>query len=121
MKKTFAACTLAMLALGTLVSLAPTADAQNRTYRRGGWYRSSATVPAGTAVSVRIDSKISTEDAHAGDAWSGTVSQSVFTGGRVMIPAGSPVTGVVTAAAQGTHNEQPYVDLAVRQVNMNGR
>ena len=121
-RTTLAACTLAIIALGTVGSMAPTADAQNRTYRRSGWYRSSATVPAGTSVNVRIDSKISTEDATSGDSWSGTVSQSVVSsGGRVVIPAGSPVTGVVTAAAQGTHKERPYLDLAVRQVNVNGR
>lgn len=120
-RRTFTACTLAIIALGTVGSLAPTADAQNR-YRRNSWYRTSSVVSAGTPMSVRIDSKISTEDARSGDSWSGTVSQSIVSPeGRVLVPAGSPVTGVVTAAAQGTHNERPYIDLAVRQVNMNGR
>jgi hypothetical protein len=107
--KTFATIMLTILALGSL-----NLDASARTYRRG--YRSSAMVPAGSTVSVRLDSQISTENASQGDSWNGTVVQS--TGN---IPAGSPVSGVVTTAVQGTHNTRPQIGLAVRRVNVNGR
>src|SRR5262249_7048874 len=72
-------------------------------------------------MNVRLDSKISTEDAHSGDTWTGTVSQSVYSDGRVVIPAGSAVQGIVTEAAQGTHTTPARIDLAVRHVNMNGQ
>lgn len=78
-------------------------------------------VAAGTPIHVRLDSKISTEDANAGDAWTGTVSQSVYSRGRVVIPAGSPVRGVVTSSRHGTHSTRPQLDLAVRQVTVDGR
>ena len=81
----------------------------------------AARLSAGTPIDVRLDSKISTEHASRGDTWSGTVSQSVVQNGRVIIPAGSPVSGTVTRAAQGTHSTKPSLDLAVRQVTVDGR
>jgi hypothetical protein len=99
---------VALLALG-IVGSAWTRDAV------------AARLEAGTPIDVRLDSKISTEHASRGDTWTGTVSQSVVQGGRVLIPAGSRVTGTVTQAAQGTHSTKPSLDLAVRQVTVDGR
>ena len=85
-------------------------------------YRTASTVvPAGSPIAVRLDSKISTEDASRGDTWTGTVSQDVVSDGRVMIPAGSPVTGMVTSAVQGTHSTRPQIGLAVRRITVDGR
>ena len=109
--KTFAAVTLAILALGSL-----NLDASARAYRRGGWNRSNAVVSAGSTFSVRLDSQISTENANRGDSWNGTVTQGVGS-----IPSGSPVSGVVTSAVQGTHDTRPQLGLAVRRVDVNGR
>ncbi len=107
--KTLAAFALVVLALASL-SLAWTSG-QART----------DVVPAGTSIDVRLDAEISTEDAHPGDSWSGTVNQSVVSGDRMIIPAGSPVMGVVTTAAQGTHKTRAQLGLTVRRVTMGGR
>ena len=117
--KAFTALTLAILAFGSLSSIWSDAQAQNR-YRRGGWY-GRAMVPAGTTLQVRLDSKLSTDDNQQGDTWSGTVAQSVTSGDRVMIPAGTPVSGVITMSQQGTHSTQAQMDLAVRTVEVDGR
>src|SRR5262245_56087180 len=53
-------------------------------------------VPAGTALTVRLDSQVSTDDMRSGDRWNGTLSQPVMRRNRVMIPAGTPVEGIVT-------------------------
>jgi hypothetical protein len=117
----FAVTTLAILALGSLNTLSMTSQAEaQRRYRNGDWGYRNAMVPAGTSIQVRLDSKISTEQARQGDTWTGTVAQSVYSGGQVVIPAGSAVQGVVTSAAQGTHSTPASIDLAVRRVNMNG-
>lgn len=107
---------LGVLTLGPLGSMATPdqAAAANR-------YRRAAVVPAGATLNVRVDEKISTEHAQPGDAWSGTVSQSVYSNGRVAIPAGSPVRGSVVTAEQGTHDSRARLDLAVREVNVDGR
>src|SRR5437016_6414263 len=113
--KKLAAIALVVFARGSL----SVASAQN--YHRGGtWWRSSS-IPAGTTMNVRLDSGISTESSQSGDSWTGTVSQSVYANGNVVIPAGSPVEGVVTNAMQGTHETRPEIDLSVRQVTVNGQ
>lgn len=109
-KKALATIMAAGLALSTLAPAWDIDRAEAATYR----------VPAGTNIEVKLDSKISTEDAQAGDAWSGTVAQNVFSGGQVIIPAGSPVEGVVTRSAQGTHDTKAEIGLAVRRVSVNG-
>jgi len=120
MKKTVAALTLAAFALGSMSSFFPTSaaaqynDRNYRTWRSDRGYRS--VMPAGTTIDVRLDQKISTEDARPGDTWSGTVTRSVGP-----ISAGTPVKGVVTVAAQGTHNSKAELGLAVREVMVNGR
>lgn len=107
---------MAILAFGSLSWMGGVDRVDAARYRR-----SAAVVPAGSTISVRIDEKISTEDADEGDTWNGTLNQSVHSDGRVVIPAGSPVTGVVTMAAQGTHSSRPRLDLAVREVTIDGR
>jgi len=111
---------LTILSLGSLaLGWTHDASAQNRwrRYRNG-----SAAVAAGATLNVRLDSQISTEDAHNGDTWTGHVTNDVTANdGRVAIPAGSPVTGVVTDAEQGTHSTPAQLDLSVRSVTVNGR
>src|SRR4030095_2675320 len=68
-----------------------------------------------------VDSKISTDDNHNGDAWSGTVSQPVSYQGHVVIPEGSRVSGVVTSWVEGTHDSKAQLDLEVREVSIAGR
>ena len=72
-------------------------------------------------MNVRLDTQVSTENAQSGDTWSGTVSQSVIAGNRVVIPAGTPVEGVVTSSTQGTHDNRPEMSLAIRGVTVDGR
>ena len=126
--KTFARVALVVLTLGSLGVVG--SSVVNAQYSDRGWrdsyrsrwgYRTSVMVPAGTAMDVRLDSKISTEDAQSGQPWSGTVYRSVMSGGRVAIPAGSPVSGVVVQSVQGDHNTRPQIELAVRNVSVDGR
>lgn len=74
-------------------------------------------VPAGTPITVRLDERLSTEHAQRGTHWSGTVARPVVVRGRTVIPAGSPVDGVVTSAAQGTHHTKASMSLAIRSVD----
>jgi hypothetical protein len=121
--------TIAILALGSVCAFWSTGEARHRNqYDQSGRYQGSRSsyqgrvlIPAGTAFNVRLDSKVSTEDAQQGDTWTGTVTQSVIAGNRVVIPAGAQVEGAVTSSAQGTHSTRPQMQLAVRNVNIDGR
>jgi hypothetical protein len=126
---------MAVVAFGTLSAWLATA--QNRpnyggyygddrgTYRyerdRDRDFYSNALVRAGTPLTVRLATEISTENANVGDQWTGTLDQPVMRRGQVLIPEGGQVVGVVTASAQGTHETRPEIDLAVRRVMVNGR
>jgi len=128
-KRTLTAVAMAVVALGTLSAWLATA--QNRPYWYDRDYRyerdrdrdfyGNALIPAGTPLTVRLATEISTEDANVGDQWTGTLDQPVMRRGQVLIPEGSQVVGVVTAAQQGTHETRPEIDLAVRRVMVNGR
>jgi hypothetical protein len=78
-------------------------------------------VPAGATLVVRLDDPISTEHANSGDAWSGTVTRAVTDGDKVVIPEGASVRGVVTRATPAARGSRALLDLAVRQVSVNGR
>ena len=117
-----------MTAALIMLTFASAASAQYRSHRH---YRNSfnntrnsmnyVMVPAGTSVSVRLDSNISTDNVQQGDAWNGTVTQNVVTNNGVAIPAGSLVEGVVTNFAQGTHSTRAQLALGLRSVTVNGQ
>lgn len=73
-------------------------------------------IPAGTPITVRLDERLSTGHVARGTHWNGTVARPVVVRGRTVIPAGSPVDGVVTSAAEGTHHSKPHMSLAIRSV-----
>jgi len=108
---------------GRVIDTNTRSDYRYGQYRQYGgrdrWSR-SMTVPAGTVLSVRLDTEISTDNMRAGDRWSGTLNQAVTSGGRIVIPSGSSVEGVVTQSIQGDHNNPPQVALAVRSLSTEG-
>jgi hypothetical protein len=73
------------------------------------------TVPSGTAVAVTLGTSLSSETAHTGTAWSGTVLNA--TGG---IPAGSSVDGTVTAVKAAKKGDRAMLDLGVNAITVSG-
>ncbi len=122
--------TIVVLALGCVSFLSTTSDARryrnensrnyNRNYR-SNYNQNRVLIPAGSTVNVRLTSKVSTENGQSGDTWTGTVIRPIVAGNNLVIPAGTPVEGVVTNATQGTHNNRPELALAIRQITVNGR
>lgn len=55
-----------------------------------------ATIPAGTPLTIRLDSRISSGTARTGQAFHGTLARSVVIRGRKIAPAGAAVTGRIT-------------------------
>ena len=60
-------------------------------------------VPAGTALNIRLNQRISVKTSHAGDRFTGIVVNPVTVNGSVAIPDGSRVRGVVTEAHRRGH------------------
>jgi len=76
---------------------------------------------AGTGVKIDITSAITSETANPGDTWTGTVKDNVIVGDRVVIPAGSAVTGTVRGATPAKKGSRAMLLLGVSSVNVNGR
>src|SRR5437667_2126546 len=78
---------------------------------------------AGTRVPLTANDTISTRSAHAGDPFTATVSQDVKDAtGRVVIPAGSTVSGTITAAEPAPNpNSTGKIDLSVTNVTVHGK
>jgi hypothetical protein len=90
----------------------------------GGGASSASTsglVPSGTPIEVRISSTVSSKTASVGESWSGTVDAPVVVGSRVVIPAGSTVTGTVVAAQSAERGDRAMVQLGLSSVVVNGR
>lgn len=76
---------------------------------------------AGTGLGIDVTSQITSETAQAGDTWTGTVKENVIVGDRVVIPAGSAVTGTVRGATPAKKGERAMLLLGVTSVNVNGK
>ena len=84
---------------------------------------SSYTLRAGTEMALSADDSISTRSAHAGDAFTATVSENVRdASGHVVIPAGSAVSGTIVHADPAPNpRASGQLDLAVTSVMVRGR
>jgi hypothetical protein len=79
-------------------------------------------VPTGTTISVTIDQSVSSKDAKVGQAVTGTVAKDVTSGGRVMIPKGSPAKmSVSSVQASGRLSTPAKLWLRLRSVTVHGK
>jgi hypothetical protein len=62
--------------------------------------QTSAPVPAGTALMVRLDTTLATFSSRAGDPFRGSVTQPVVVNGQTLIPAGATIEGRVTKISE---------------------
>lgn len=65
------------------------------------------TIPAGTALHIRLNEAISTGTATSGSAFDGTLSSPLTADGVVVVPAGSAVSGQVTGVDRGGRLHHP--------------
>jgi hypothetical protein len=78
------------------------------------------TVPAGTAITVTVSTPITSETAQVGDAWTGVVKNNVVVGEKTVIPAGSTVSGTVSAVKAAVKGDRAMLDLAIGSMTVEG-
>ena len=79
-------------------------------------------VPVGTEIDVRLQNTLNSGTAQVEDRFEGTTLADVTVDGRLAIPAGSIVRGVVTAVEPGTRtNRTSKMTVSFDQVTLNGR
>ena len=77
-------------------------------------------IPIGTAIPVRMGTRLSSASATTGQAWSGTVARDVTAGGAT-IKAGSPVHGKVTYVNRsGLLHKPGMLSLRMTSIDVNG-
>lgn len=80
------------------------------------------TIPAGTPVTVRIGSEISSGSAKVGDTFAGTLAKNLVVGGKKLAAAGSPVRGKVTLAKSSGRLHAPgQLSIRLTSVQVNGK
>jgi len=78
-------------------------------------------VPAGTILTVRTNQALSTKSVQTGTAFTGTIMTPISLEGKLAIPKGSDVTGVVTDAKKaGKFKGGASLTLALDSVTVNG-
>ena len=83
---------------------------------------SGVEVPVGTEIDVRLQNTLNSGTAQVEDRFEGTSLTDVSVDGRVAIPAGSIVRGVVTAVEPGTRtNRTSKLTVSFDQVTISGR
>jgi hypothetical protein len=84
--------------------------------------QASGTVPAGAKISVVTDQAVSSKTAKIGQTITGTVSQDVTSGGKVVIPKGSEVKLTVSSVqASGRLSTPAKLYLRLRSVTVGGK
>jgi hypothetical protein len=79
-------------------------------------------IPTGTEIDVRLQHTLNSGTAQVEDRFEGTTLVDVGVGGRVVIPAGSVMRGVVTGVEAGTRtNRTSRLTLSFDQLTVNGR
>jgi hypothetical protein len=79
-------------------------------------------VPPGTELEVRLQNSLNSGTAQVEDRFEATTLADVVVGGRVLIPVGSVVRGVVSAVERGTRtNRTSRLTVSFDQVTVNGR
>jgi hypothetical protein len=80
----------------------------------------ASTIPAGTPVTVRLTSGISSKTAQAGQAFVGTVARDVVVQGKTVAKSGDPVKGKVTYAKPSGRLHHPGL-LTLRLTSVDGQ
>ena len=84
--------------------------------------RAAGVVPSGTELDMRLEQALSSDTARVEDRFEATTAVDLRENGRVLIPAGSRVRGVVTAVRDaGRVERKGELQLSFDQITVNGR
>lgn len=81
------------------------------------------TLPAGAQLSATLDNTLGTKASKAGDAFTATVSSTLYASdGSIVVPAGARIEGRVTALDDSDNATEPaLIRLAFDRIRMNGQ
>ncbi|WP_216841218.1 hypothetical protein [Acidobacterium sp. S8] len=78
-------------------------------------------IPAGTTLSVRLGSPLSSKTSAAGEGFTGTLTNSITVGGVRAVPAGASVSGTVTdAKSAGKFKGAAALGVTLQSITVHG-
>jgi hypothetical protein len=109
---------IAALVVATMLSgcLGGEKSAENAEGSNTGGSVAHVTVPSGSSIDITLSTGLSSEHASVGDAWTGSVVN-----GLAGIPAGSTVSGTVSAVKPAVKGDRAMLDLKLASITVNGR
>ena len=82
----------------------------------------AAEIPAGTAITIRLQAAMSSAASHAGDGFDAVLDKPILFEGQTIAPAGSAVRGRVLAAkARGRRQDPGFLRITLTEISLNGR
>lgn len=79
-------------------------------------------IPSGTAITVRLQSAVSSATSISGDQFAATLDQPIVIEGQTLAPEGAQVTGRVLAARRSGRLSHPgYLRIALASLTINGK
>jgi hypothetical protein len=79
-------------------------------------------IPAGTKITVRSGSEITSASAKAGEKWNGVLARDLVVGGKTAAKQGDPVSGTVTSAKSSGRLHAPgQLTLRLTAVQVGGK
>lgn len=81
-----------------------------------------STIPAGTPLTVRLQSSVSSAESHSGESFDAVLDEPIVIDGQTVAPRGAVVTGKVVAAKASGHLQDPgYLRLTLTSLEVNGK
>ena len=104
-------------------STSPNRDRANGGYRdRDNRSDSGRSIPSGTEVDVRLQTRLSSKDAMVEDRVEATTLVDLYQGNDLLVPAGSLMVGQVTAVDKATRTDRKgSITVAFNRLTVNGR
>jgi hypothetical protein len=79
-------------------------------------------IPAGTEITVRLQTALSSAHSRVGQSFDAVVDEPVIVSGKTVVPSGATVTGSVLAARTSRSRHQPgYLRLTLASIVVNGK
>jgi hypothetical protein len=82
----------------------------------------ASVLPAHTEVALTLDGELTSQGRKVGDTFRLSVSRDVVSGSTVVIPKGTPATGVITyRTGKGTLGKSAKIEVEIRSIDLAGR
>ena len=81
-----------------------------------------SSLPAGTPITIRLQSGVSSASSQSGDTFEAVLDEPVVIQGQTVVPRGAAVTGRVVEAKASGHLQDPgYLRLTLDKISINGK